>query len=207
MIEMNIPQEDVQRVERSMRDMARRLDMDMRDVVRWTAWYVSRAAATATKIAPSRRKVIDNPLRREDLSGQKKRWWSPFAVKLWRRGVSRRQTIPGVTTLAEAQAHKITNIGRYGLAKASWMWAGKKGHAKNIAGGRFGYQVDSLSKRFAEWKERITVAGPEVTIGSKLDYASMAFKQRGRATEQDIMRRAAGAMEHYIKRKPARMGA
>jgi hypothetical protein len=187
-------------IRRNMKALQDDLGRTAKQSVKSTAYYVAKAASAAARIAPSVRKIVKNKVKKKELTGQAKRWWSRFAVVIWRKGVKTERTVPGVKLVAEAKRHKLAQIGRRGLAKSVWQLSGRT----------FGFRQQPMTGgagKFATSILRDSVLGAEALIENNLKYAGLAFKKSGRATEQDIVKRAANNQRKYVGRQIAKMKA
>tara|TARA_R110002020_G_scaffold67524_1_gene177306 strand:- start:261 stop:854 length:594 start_codon:yes stop_codon:yes gene_type:complete len=99
---------------------------------------------------------------------------------------------------AEARADKRAQIMRQGLAKASWFFilsalGGKMGKP------RTGRKVKKSARVFSI-NRQIVAKHPAILMHNKLDYATDAFRVKGRATMDNIGKRAANTLVRWMEK-------
>jgi hypothetical protein len=200
MIGVTVNQAEMDMIRRNMKALQDDLGRTAKQSVKSTAYYVAKAASAAARIAPKVRKIVKNKVKKKELTGQAKRWWSRYAVVIWRKGARTERTVPAVKSVAEAKRHKLAQIGRRGLAKSVWQMAGRTFGFRQRPG------VPWAGKHANAFLREYRI-GAEALIENNLSYAGLAFKKSGRATEQDIVSRAANNQREYVERQMDKMKA
>lgn len=178
----------------AFRDMAR-------DGVRYGAVQVALKAATATKIAPKRRRIVKNPKRQGNkFSTKNNRPGLYYAVKP-QKGPD--IYIPIWGTKESARQSKKAQITRRGLGQNAWKWmltGINSGSRQAQMTNPMRWNVGS-KHRYQAVTNRSTHPNPSIKLEDKLKYATLAFKVKGRATVFNIMQRAENAMAAQIRRR------
>lgn len=225
-VTVEVPEKDIAELSRVMALRAKLLKEDAEKTVSYTAWFIGKAAGAATKVAPKLRPIVKNP----NKQAKTDRRFAPYGVTRYRRDgstyfqpiyrtgefgrvrfidkeslqVRYRSKFSGkiISEYETAQApglsiksDKRRVIGRRGLARDSWRWIiGDLGHAP-------GQTWNQKKAAYYGVTKALQQSEPTITLTNKLNYADQAFKIKGRATVDNIMRRAANAMRKDLERR------
>lgn len=167
---------------------------ESRDGVKTMARDIALSASTATKQAPKYRPIVKrNPLEPELNDDD----------TMWAKGVTKGRVYYisiKADNKQEARTSRKAAIIRRGLSKSAWLWvygAIAGGSKSNNSAGP-GVRKDS---RYFDVLKRSTSQEEAMRLHNKLDYASLAFKTKGRATVDNIGERAAGRFRYRMRKK------
>lgn len=160
-----------------------------------TAIAIARAAAAATRPGAKVRSIV---LRKK---GQQK---APRGIMYVKRIVGpTKSDVSYIGVKAEskeaARAHKRAQILRQGLARSSWFWilssVGGRG-----AKPRAGRKVRKSRSAYAVTKKLFGISEASIKLHNKLDYATDAFRVKGKRTIDNIGTRAAGTLRRRMEK-------
>jgi len=199
MIEIGIEQEQgsVDEFAKQMRRRAFYLGESMQKNVLFSSWFLARAAAAATRVAPKSRPIVKNPKNRPGYY---------YAAKKIRNGKTTYMPIRSQKEDVKATLkanHPAAQIHMRGLAKNAWYWCLQEMNAD------FGTTSSEVKNRMLKRKRKrasivemdMNKAHPTIHFGSRLKYASSAFKTKGPSTASSIARRAANSMRKDLERR------
>ena len=203
MIEIGIEQEQgsVDEFAKQMRRRAFYLGESMQKNVLFSSWFLARAAAAATRVAPKSRPIVKNPKNRPGYY---------YAAKKIRNGKTTYLPIKSrkedVKKTLKAN-HPAAQIHMRGLGKNAWYWCLRSMNAD------FDTTSKEVKNRVVRSKRRkativqmdMNKAHPTIHFGSRLRYASDAFKTKGPSTASSIARRAANSMRKDLERRIRKM--
>jgi hypothetical protein len=179
---MSIPAQDLVAFRAAMAHRSRVLAEDLHQTVKAAAWFVARAAAAATKIAPKFRKLVNVATARD---------WRVnriYAADVYKSDGSHHLVpVPG-RSVAEAKQSPIARVPRRGLAKDAWAWI------LGAMGQRGAPSLNRPMPRAYYVQQRLTLTDPAILMVNKLRFGQAAFKTGGRATINNILARASRAM-------------
>jgi hypothetical protein len=158
--------------------------------VRLLAAEVAGALATATKVAPKTRPIVARA------PGKPQRPGTWYAKRVHKSNVS----YPRIKaeTKQQARMERQAIISRRGLARSAWFWM-----LRDVGGGTKSVPGATVRKTGRAYAVRREFAGsdPAILLHSRLNYASDAFKTKGRATVYNVGARAAGRVSRTIARR------
>ena len=198
-ITLSIPRSDISNLSSQITRLQCALGKTCAESVQWAAWYVARAAATATRKAPATRGILNNKLWVKGINWKVQKQ-APFLVKWFLKNGTKKNVMVWAKTKEQAKRTKTAKIRNAGLAKSAWFWAARAARIKTSS--LKSYQT--AGQRYAIGEDRTKQLNPEVEIGTILSYQNKAWKQKGRATVSNIGRRASKAMKYYIDQRLAR---
>jgi len=179
----------VAKLQKTMADMVFKLGKGLKETVFVGAWYVARAAGAATKVAPKYRTIKKNPLARTDAR------LGNWMVQVWKNGKLLKEVGVRAATRDEVKRRKIARIMWRGLAKSVWGWM-----LKGLGKPKGRTYLPETGNAF-ELVKKLGGLNPEIRLMSRIRYARDAFKTKGKATESNILRRAASGMQKSIEYK------
>lgn len=178
---------DIARLLRAMDKLQSELGLTPAEAVKMGAFAVARALGAASKISPKKRKVKSLPV-------TDRRKANFVAIKPSKNGDIE---IPiKAATIADARADKRAMILKSGLAKAVWGHVGK-----GVNGGSIGGKDVSGASKKSHVIKNLKRNDASIQMTNRLNYASEAFKSKGRATLDNAMSRAANGMIKYLERQ------
>lgn len=199
MIDLSLDRRSAADLQNSMRRLIFDLGKPIDTAILMTAWYVAKAARAATKLSAKTRRVVPNPDYKKVFV---KGWYARTQAFKW--AVSKYQSDGTVRfvpvkaeTEQEAKQSKAAQIRRRGLAQDAWSWISR------ALGGSAPATRNRTMNSAADVKKQLGVTNPQILLQDNLRYAGLAFRTKGRATQDDIMRRAANSLRATVERKIA----
>lgn len=178
-------------LDRAMFRLEKEAGKTTEESVKWAAWYIAKAAKATAKKAPRKRRLLKN-------RGTNKAYPVedyPFFVYAYTRSDKRKKLyIRGQNGAIDLDQRRKVVITRAGLLKSSWHWAGKKA-------GRMSGSALAKGKEHYLYSLQKSKISPSAKLGSKLGYADLAWTKTKRGTKDDIVKRAANAMEKWVERR------
>lgn len=179
---------------RYLNENVHRFDKSKGDGVKLLAREIAGTLAATTRVAPKTRTIVKRK------PGTKVRSGTLYAKRPTADGF--RFLAIRADSTADAKQSKLAKIGKRGLAKSAWFWVlselgGRAGRFTAGAGVR-------KSRNAYGVLNRMSGLDPAILIENKLEYASEAFKTKGRATVDNAGERALNRVKRIVERQVAR---
>jgi hypothetical protein len=184
---------DTRDVEMAMARVNQYCNVNSKQGVLMMAREVATAAATATRVAPKTRRIVQKK------PGEKRpRSDAFYAQKPNKSGSGITYIAIRAKDKASARASKKAQIKRRGLAKTSWYWIAGGLGKRSAQASKYGLK---RSPKYYRVIDRHNDQDPGIELHDKLKYATDAFKTKGRATVNNIGQRAANKFIKKFERR------
>lgn len=193
-VTIEIPENDIRELVRIQKLRAKYIGEDAKKTVRYTAYFVSKAAGAATRVAPKLRRIVKNPAYTPE-GDQRRAMWA--AKRYMKNGDIKLIPIKAATK-EEARLSPRAKISRRGLARDQWKWI------LSAMGFRGGKTMTKKRMAFFHVEQLLQSGNPQIVLENRLPYAARAFKTKGRATVGNIVRRASNSMRKDLERRAKR---